>query len=67
MWFGPTNNSNYAVVDETGLLTIRSGGNWGNKIEVTATIDGISRTIDGNILGSNTSSPRILSSAARII
>lgn len=52
-----TNNSNYAVVDETGLLTIRSGGNWGNKIEVTATIDGISRTINGNILGSNTSSP----------
>lgn len=52
-----TNNSNYAVIDETGLLTIRSGGNWGNKIQVTATIDGISRSIDGNILGSNTTSP----------
>lgn len=52
-----TNNSDYAVIDETGLLTIRSGGNWGNKIQVTATIDGISRSIDGNILGSNTSSP----------
>lgn len=52
-----TNNSDYAVIDETGLLTIRSGGNWGNKIQVTATIDGISRSINGNILGSNTSSP----------
>lgn len=52
-----TNNSDYAVIDENGLLTIRSGGNWGNKIQVTATIDGISRSIDGNILGSNTSSP----------
>lgn len=52
-----TNDSNHAVVDETGLMTIRSGGNWGNKIQVTATIDGISRSIDGNILGSNTSSP----------
>lgn len=52
-----TNNSDYAVIDETGLLTIRSGGNWGNKIQVTAMIDGISRSIDGNILGSNTSSP----------
>lgn len=52
-----TNNSDYAVIDETGLLTIRSGGNWGNKIQVTATIDGISRSINGNILGSNTTSP----------
>lgn len=52
-----TNNSDYAVIDETGLLTIRSGGNWGNKIQVTATIDGISRSINGNILGSNISSP----------
>lgn len=52
-----TNNSNYAVIDENGLLTIRSGGNLGNKIQVTATIDGISRSINGNILGSNISSP----------
>ena len=52
-----TNNSDYAVIDENGLLTIRSGGNLGNKIQVTATIDGISRSINGNILGSNTTSP----------
>lgn len=39
---------------EDGKVTARDGGNWGNSFTITATIDGVNATMDGNILGGNT-------------
>ncbi len=47
-----SSDTSVAVVDG-GLVTVRDGGYWGNSFTITATIDGVSATKSGSILGGN--------------
>lgn len=52
-----SSNTDVVKIDQNGLLTIRSGGNWGRDFTITATLNGVSRSINGNVLGGNTVTP----------
>lgn len=47
-----SSNNKVALVED-GKVTARDGGNWGNSFTITATIDGVSATKNGNIIGGN--------------
>lgn len=52
-----SSNEEIAIADNTGKVTARDGGHWGNSFTISATVDGVTASIDGNILGGNTQWP----------